>query len=225
MGSALRELAIFPLHAVLFPHGTIRLHVFEDRYRRMIRKCLDENEPFGVVLIREGEEIGDEVAQPYMVGTVARIVAVDVREDGSMDLQVTGEGRFRIRHLDDEPGFLVALVEGVYEHSVRAEDEPDADRIVHAVREEFEALVKRLFARQDFAVSLVLPKDPYVLSFTIAGLLPMANLDRQRLLETTDTIDRMRDLQPILRDHLLESAPGGLVQVEGDELRDWQSPN
>ena len=223
MANALQELAIFPLHAVLFPHATMRLHVFEERYRIMIRKCLTENKPFGVVLIRDGEEVGTEAAQPYFVGTFARIVEVDVHADGSLDLQIVGEGRFRIRGLDDEPGYLIGLIETVFEHPVRHDEE--AHRLFANVREEFEALVKRLFARQDFRVDVIFPTDPYILSFTIAALLPMQNLVRQRLLETTDTIERMRDLQPVLREHLLESGPGALVQVDVSELREFQSPN
>ena len=52
------QLDLFPLHTVLFPHMRLPLHVFEPRYRVMIRACIDEERPFGVALIRSGDEVG-----------------------------------------------------------------------------------------------------------------------------------------------------------------------
>ena len=63
------EISLFPLNTVLFPGQVLPLHIFEDRYRLMIRECLAEEKPFGVVLIRRGREVG-ETAEPYMVGTI-----------------------------------------------------------------------------------------------------------------------------------------------------------
>ncbi len=68
------ELALFPLHAVLFPGGRLALRVFEKRYRDMVSACLKREDVFGVCLIRAGREVG-AAAEPYPVGTTARILA------------------------------------------------------------------------------------------------------------------------------------------------------
>ena len=67
------RLPLFPLHSVLFPEATLALQIFEPRYREMIGRCLAHDEPFGVVLILEGEEIGGE-AVPRKIGTEAAII-------------------------------------------------------------------------------------------------------------------------------------------------------
>jgi len=75
------QLDLFPLHTVLFPHMRLPLHIFEPRYRVMIRACIDEERPFGVALIRSGEEVGGP-AEPHGVGTTARITSHETLPDG-----------------------------------------------------------------------------------------------------------------------------------------------
>lgn len=109
------ELPLFPLNTVLFPGQVLPLRIFEERYRLMIRRCLAEDLPFGVVLIKRGEEVateGDEV-EPYMVGTIARIIESTHLDNGSMNIVTVGVERFRIRRLlRDQPylrGEVVSL--------------------------------------------------------------------------------------------------------------------
>jgi len=109
------DLPLFPLHTVLCPGVALPLHVFEDRYREMIRRCLADRTPFGVVLIRNGREVG-EVSEPVelalaMIGTEAEIREASRYSDGRFDLVAVGTRRFA---LDDvvvgrEP-FLVGRV-------------------------------------------------------------------------------------------------------------------
>src|SRR5512143_1133931 len=97
------ELPLFPLNTVLFPGQVLPLHVFEDRYRLMIRHCLAQDLPFGVVLIKRGHEVGEH-AEPYMVGTVARIIESSHLGNGTMNIVTVGVERFRIRRLlRDQP--------------------------------------------------------------------------------------------------------------------------
>ena len=70
------RLPLFPLHTVLFPEATLALQIFEPRYREMIGRCLAHDEPFGVVLILDGEEVGGP-AVPRKVGTEAAIIATE----------------------------------------------------------------------------------------------------------------------------------------------------
>src|SRR5947207_994253 len=99
MSQSLEELPLFPLNAVIFPYAALQLHIFEERYRDMVRNCLEFDRPFGIVLIRSGGETGH--ADPYMVGTAVRITGVRNYDDGRMDIEVQGERRFRIRELDE----------------------------------------------------------------------------------------------------------------------------
>jgi Lon protease-like protein len=223
MVQQLEELPLFPLHTVLFPYANLRLHIFEDRYREMVRSCLDEDRPFGIVLIRTGSETGP--VDPYLVGTAARIIVAETFDDGRMDIQVQGERRFRIRELDDRSSpYLIGRVEPVVEHEI--EGSPRVDEVLERARSEFEVLIQRLFAPQKLNVEVKFPEDPVALSFTIANLLPMENLEKQRLLETTDTLERMEDLLPILRGHIDEASPEtSYYRLTTDDLSEWIFPN
>lgn len=223
MAHDLEELPLFPLNTVLFPYASLQLHVFEDRYREMVRTCLEFDRPFGIVLIRSGSEVGE--SDPYLVGTAVRILQVHTWDDGRMDIQVQGERRFRIREMDDSRAYPVGYVEPVVEHEIPLADQIRAEQLLVQAREEFEVLVQRYFARQDFSVQVVFPTDPVALSFTIANLLPMENLEKQRLLETTDTLERVEDLLPILQNQILEFRQPAYYRIGSEDLREWITPN
>jgi Lon protease-like protein len=95
------EIPLFPLHQVLCPGIVLPLHIFEDRYRAMTRRCLDTGEPFGVVLIRDGREIGTKgVATLAGVGAFAEIREAGRYPDGRYDLLAAATGRFAIDSVD-----------------------------------------------------------------------------------------------------------------------------
>lgn len=223
MSGKLEELPLFPLHTVLFPYAQLQLHVFEDRYREMVQRCLEFDRPFGIVLIREGSEVGGQAA-PYMVGTAVRILKTIPYSDGRMDIHVEGERRFRIRELDEETEpYLVGRVEPVIELEV---DESDENmELFGEAKMQFEQLIQKIFARQEFNVSVKLPTDPVVLSFTIANMLHMENLAKQRLLETTDTVERVATLMPILQMQSQENQEPGYFRISSEDLREWITPN
>lgn len=221
MSQSLEELPLFPLNAVIFPYAALQLHIFEERYREMVRTCVEFDRPFGIVLIRNGSETG--IADPYMVGTAVRITSVHNYDDGRMDIDVQGERRFRIRELDESKSYLVGHVEPVIEHEI--EDSPRANHLLSVAKEEFENLMRKFFARQEFNIQVVFSPDPVALSFTIANLLPLDNLEKQRLLETTDTLDRVEELIPILQMQNLESTPTTFYRIGSRELSEWISPN
>jgi Lon protease-like protein len=99
------KLPLFPLSLVLFPGQTVPLHIFEERYKAMLKRCLDEQIPFGIVLIKDGGRFGR--GTPHQVGTTARVMAVEEIEAGScpmpaphkgncFHISVRGEERFRV---------------------------------------------------------------------------------------------------------------------------------
>ncbi|HYD93754.1 MAG TPA: LON peptidase substrate-binding domain-containing protein [Noviherbaspirillum sp.] len=96
MRSADDWLPLFPLKTVLFPDGVLPLKVFEARYIDMVRQCMKSGSPFGVVLIRSGQEVG-AAADPEDVGCFAHITGWDMQELGVMMLRTQGGERFRIR--------------------------------------------------------------------------------------------------------------------------------
>ena len=102
------QLRLFPLNTVLFPGAVLNLHVFEERYRRMIAECLDAHEAFGVVLIREGGEAGDPDVTPHEIGTTAEISEVTPLPAGRYYVSTTGKRRFRIDRIVSREPYLLA---------------------------------------------------------------------------------------------------------------------
>jgi Lon protease-like protein len=96
------DLPLFPLHTVLCPGVALPLHVFEDRYKAMIQRCLTDKSPFGVVLIREGREVGGGDLAVAGIGTVAEIREARRYRDGRYDLVTLGTQRFRLEAVDPE---------------------------------------------------------------------------------------------------------------------------
>ncbi len=135
------RLPLFPLHTVLFPEATLALQIFEPRYREMIGRCLAHDEPFGVVLILDGEEVGGP-AVPRKVGTEASIIASERSKDGQYDIVVEGRRRFLILSLDRSRSYLRADVEFL-------EDPPgpDAASMAEAVARLVAGVVQALEAR------------------------------------------------------------------------------
>jgi Lon protease-like protein len=105
------ELPLFPLRAVLCPGVALPLHIFEARYRLMVNRCIDRGEPFGVVLLREGREVGPLRGQVADIGTTAVIRRAGTYPDGRIDILTVGQQRFRLDEVDsDSEPYLVGRV-------------------------------------------------------------------------------------------------------------------
>jgi Lon protease-like protein len=106
-----QKLPLFPLNTVLFPGAPLPLHIFEERYKLMIGRCMEQQTPFGVVLIREaGRADTDPSVTYHQIGTVAQIGEAVKLEDGRYYLVATGERRFRVQYLVQRAPYLVASV-------------------------------------------------------------------------------------------------------------------
>ena len=106
----LTTLPLFPLNLVLFPGMDLPLHIFEDRYKDMVGDCIDRKEPFGVVLIKEGQEVG-EPAEPFQVGTAAQIVQVEHLAEGRINIVTRGQHRFQTGEIIQRSPHIVGQVQ------------------------------------------------------------------------------------------------------------------
>jgi len=140
------EIPLFPLHMVLCPGIVLPLHIFEDRYQAMTRRCLDTGEPFGVVLIRDGRAVGTaRMATLAGVGAFAEIRQAGRYADGRFDLLAAATGRFAIESVDaqTEP-YLLAEVTPLDED---VGDEPHAERLAAAAIRRFVRYLDLMRAR------------------------------------------------------------------------------
>ncbi|MEX1294693.1 MAG: LON peptidase substrate-binding domain-containing protein [Candidatus Limnocylindrales bacterium] len=105
------EIPLFPLRSVLCPGVALPLHIFEERYRLMVNRCIERGEPFGVVLLRDGREVGPLRGQVAGVGTTAAIRRAGAYPDGRLDIITVGQQRFRLEGVDNvsEP-YLVGQI-------------------------------------------------------------------------------------------------------------------
>jgi Lon protease-like protein len=194
---------MFPLGTVLFPYGVLPLHVFEPRYRVMVRECLREDHEFGVVLIERGSEVGGGDVR-FGVGTVARIVRATELDDGRYALTAVGLRRLRVDEwLVDDP-YPQANVTPIDE----ADLAPDALERARTARDRVDAALRRVlalwaeFEPRVAGVEVELAPDPQQASFEAAALAPIGPLDAQRVLEATDTAGRFTILESLLHDEI-----------------------
>jgi Lon protease-like protein len=185
-------LPLFPLGTVLFPGLLLPLHIFEDRYRQLVRDLRAGPEPrrFGVIAIREGRETGvDGVSALYEIGCTATLRRVSERDDGRFDLVTIGAQRFRLTALDRSLPYLQGEVEILPEET----GDPDAvARAVEAVQRTFLGYIEALTARGMTQVSVPeLPDDPMPLSYLVAASIIADLPDRQALLAEPDALARL----------------------------------
>lgn len=183
---------LFPLNVVLFPGEELPLHIFEPRYRRMVRECLDARSPFGMLLAMD-----DGITR---VGCTAEILEVVKRySDGRMDIITVGRDPFRIVELLAEDPLLQGQVDYLEDREAPLEPKCKLKLI-----EEYETCHTLLFNS--------LPRDVDAgpggkLSYAIASTLPIDLLCKQQILELRTESERQERLLRYLCDwapHLLK---------------------
>ena len=184
------QIRLFPLNTVLFPGATLHLHIFEPRYKQMIAECLDQGQAFGVCLIREGSEAEDPQVDPHDVGTTAEIGEVTPLPFGRYYISTVGKRRFKIHGIVQREPYLVCDVEYLNEDPLEKQDE--LEELVESLRESFAEYIHLLIEYSGSKISLDLPEDPVEASYVIGGALQVADVIKQRLLETGDTERRLR---------------------------------
>jgi Lon protease-like protein len=192
------NIPLFPLNTVLFPGARLPLRIFERRYLDMVSSCLRSETPFGVVLIREGLEVG-EAARTFDTGTLAHIVDWEPLPDGLLGVTAHGGERFVARRRRVEPNqLLTAEVSTIPEQP--AESLPPRFQslaaLVGRLLSELQALPAKTESRLDDAVWV---------SWRLAELLPLSLAEKQSLLELPAASDRLTEIQSLLDELLAKS--------------------
>ena len=178
-----QELPIFELPLVLLPGEQMPLHIFEERYKRMVSRSLDEGEPFGIVL-RD-----DEGARS--IGCTARVEDVVERfEDGRMNVVVSGGERFKILDRFEAPEYPVGEVEVISDDLGDGIETDSAD----AAREAFAELAERATGERPEPEEL---EDAG--AYAIAARIELPDETKQKLLEMRDEDERLELLTNALR--------------------------
>lgn len=202
------DLPLFPLNTVLFPRMPLPLHIFEPRYQEMMTRCIREKCGFGVLLIRDGQEVG-EVADTVTVGTVARIVNVDELDDGRMNMLTMGVVRFRLLKAHNSHPYLSGDIETWQDELGDLKALPKLAKEAHKAYISYVAELSELMDEDERPGQIVAPMDPQILSYTIAANLQIPNEDKQGLLELETVEERLKkELQ------LLEAEQGFLQRVK-----------
>ncbi len=188
----MQRLPLFPLNVVLFPGAQLPLHIFEQRYRLMIGRCIEERKPFGVVLIREGEEADASTpAVPHLVGTLAEIESAYRLDDGRMYIVVTGKQRFRINYPLTADPYLVGMV-SLLDDEV---GDPELAQQVLAKCDQYRRTIVAATGMRSDAFDL--PTDPLGLSYGLADLMQVSLQLKQHWLEQS-VDERLQQLQAAL---------------------------
>jgi Lon protease-like protein len=184
-------IALFPLHTVLFPGGPLPLRIFETRYTDMVRRCMREQQPFGVVLIQEGDEAGD-VATTATVGCTARIADFHTLHDGFLGISCVGVQKFRVlRVWRANDGLNMGEISWLPADRELALPERYAHlgdtvrRALEDLSEHYEHVEKKF-------------DDAAWIGARLTELLPIELADKQALLELDDPIERLDSLLTVV---------------------------
>ncbi len=185
------QIPLFPLNTVLFPGMVLPLQVFEPRYLKMVARCLSDEGCFGVVLIREGGEVGP-TAEPYGVGTLARIQSVDKEPGGTLHIVAVGVRRFQINEmLEDQPWPSADITEWPIDPG-----EPSTvERLSDRVRALFGEYRTNLSEATNLKLKInSIPDEPEALASLVAIAMQIELRDKQKVIEA-ETLPAMLEAE------------------------------
>ena len=172
------QIPLFPLNTVLFPGGPLPLRVFEPRYLDMISRCMKSDSPFGVLLIREGNEVGP--AATYNIGTLAKVIDWYQGSDGILGITAIGTERFRLLATErQDDGLNVGDIELLPD--VPKADIPEQYRSLPQILESVLNDLGRLYENLEYRFS-----DAAWVAYRFAEILPIGLEQKQEFLESND---------------------------------------
>jgi Lon protease-like protein len=189
---------MFPLSAVLFPHATMPLHVFEPRYRALMHDCLEGDPRFGVVLIERGSEVGGG-DQRCDLGTRGVITRAAELPDGRWVLEVRGEAVIAVEDWLADAPYPVALVTEV-------EPVPGAAALAEVLAHTEQRVRRARAVLAELGGAPALPPDlpldgagdADVASWQLCAAAPLSSYDAQRLLAAAGARDRLARLAELM---------------------------
>ncbi len=186
------QVPLFPLYSVLFPGGPLPLRIFEPRYLSMVSHCMQNDSPFGVLLIRDGQETA--TATTHNIGTLARITDWYQGSDGLLGITAIGEARFRLLSTTRQDDGLtlgdVQILEN--EPNIPLPDEyQEMASILAGVLEDLGRLYESLDKHFD---------DASWVTSRFVEILPIDLEEKQRCLEQSNPIERLRIVRKLLDD-------------------------
>jgi uncharacterized protein len=189
------ELPLFPLNTVLFPAMPLKLHIFEERYKTMINECIDNNSPFGVLLIDTGTDSGGPLAKPHLIGCTAHITQVQRLPFGRMNIMAVGRERFRVNALHQTKPYL----SGDVDYIPLKQDEPllcglEARKLTVLLRKYLLTLENAGHLKLD---DNELPDDPAGLAYLSAVILQTELETRQKLLSSSSVLALLQELNAL----------------------------
>ncbi|HZN10064.1 MAG TPA: LON peptidase substrate-binding domain-containing protein [Blastocatellia bacterium] len=207
-----RVIPIFPLALVQFPGALTPLHIFEPRYRQLLRDVQAADQIFGITCRPEDPDTGADAPPPGSVGCTVEVIAAQELPDGRSNILCVGGTRYRTRnYLEGEP-YLRAEIE-IFEDDPAEEDPgPQAERAAGLFRRVL-AASKKLKEAGEEAEAPELPAEAQALSFIIAASLDIELGEKQELLELTSTAERLRRVNELLAD--LATAYERRAQIHG----------
>jgi Lon protease-like protein len=196
----MREIPLFPLNAVLFPGVRLKLHVFEDRYRTLVRHSLDHDGLLGIVMIHRGMEALGPLPEPCQVGTLGRIVENDTFADGRMNITVLGLDRFRIfSTTSNSQPYLIGRVEtSPFELPNLIQVHRESRLLARSVQKYLSGLHQSLIPNLD-VTDFTPPNDPMSLIFLAAALLQIPPFEKQSILEAASIINMLQIVERLYR--------------------------
>jgi hypothetical protein len=179
------------------------LHIFEQRYRQLVRDLLDQPEPrrFGVIAIRKGRETGAEgVTALHEIGCVATVRQVKPLDDGQYDLVVVGTQRFRLLTLDRSVPYFHGEIEPLADDISDTEGGAEVAALAaQRVQAAFRAYLNALTDRGGGVITVAdLPDEPLLLSYIVAAAMIIDLPERQALLAAPDALTRLRAERSLL---------------------------
>jgi len=205
------EIPLFPLPLVMFPDVVIPLHIFEERYKYMINRCIEESSLFGIVLIPPGTSTESE-STIQRTGVTARVIQSERLEDGRLNIMAAGTMRFRILKFTGNKPCWTADVEFFEDdHEVGEELQDSFEDVVRLYRD-----VHRIASemRGTEVAEIQIPDSPVLLSYMVSYVLDIATSAKQELLEMTSTTGRLKSLAA----HLEETIQRVNSQIARDAM-------
>jgi len=190
------DLPIFPLNTVLFPGMPLKLHIFEERYKLMISRCYKSAQPFGVALIKSGQEAGGR-AEPFLVGCTAVITEMEPLPGGRMNIVAIGRDRFVAHAFKYDQPYLVAEVETL---SLSNTESVNMDTTSRSLRPWVQRYLQTLANASETQFDVQqLPDDPLQLAYLASFLLNVPIEQKQDLLNIENAKEFITNLRIIYR--------------------------